>query len=91
MSIQKSQLRGSLILNQKVGPVRIFDKNVLINVAISLGYYPKDFKFSGYEGLIYGKIRHREPKTKMKCSELQWILISHLSYFMLILDDEISV
>ena len=61
------------------------------NIFISLDHYPKDFKFSGYEGLTHRKIRIGQLKTKRLCSGLQRVLISHLSHFMLIFDDEISV
>ena len=73
-------------MGQKSGP----DSKITF-AKISLDYYPKDFKFSGYEGRIHRKICHRQLKTKRICSGLQWVLISHLSHFMLIFDDEISV
>ena len=63
----------------------------LKNVVISLDHYPKDFKFSGYEGLIHNKICPRQSETKRICSWLQWVLISNMSHFMLILDTKISV
>ena len=91
--IQKSQLQGSSLLGQKMDPIR--EKNpkkiFLKNEPISLDYYPKDFKFSGYEGLIHRKICHRQLKTQRIYSGLQWVLISRLSHFQLIFDDEISV
>ena len=58
---------------------------------ISQDHYPKDFKFSGNEGLIHRKIRHTQLKTESICSELQSVLISHISQFVLIFDDEIPV
>ena len=63
----------------------------LKNVAISQDHYPKDFKFPGYEDLIHRKICPRQLKTKRICSGLQLVLMSHLSHFMLIFDDEIPV
>ena len=91
--MKKSQLQGSSLLEQKMDPIR--DKNTKFcffeNVAISQDHYPKDFKFSGYEGLMHRKICRGQLKTRRICSGLQWVLISHLSHFMLIFDDEISV
>ena len=80
---------GGFIIRQKTGPdsKQKFKKNM----GISLDYNPKDFKLSGYEGLSYGKICHKEPKTNIVCSGLQLVSNRHLSHFMLILDCEISV
>ena len=72
-------------------PIREKNFFFLKNVAISQDHYPKDLNFFGYEGLIHRKISPIQPKTKRICSGLQWALISDLSYFKLILDDEISV
>ena len=71
--------------------IKFKKKNLLKNGAISLDHYHKDFKFSGYEGLTHRKNCLRQLKTKRICSGIQWVLISHLSHFLLILDDEISV
>ena len=86
-------ITGVFVIRSKTGPDsrKKFKIFFLKNVAISLDHYPKDFKFSGYEGLIRRKICPRQPKTKRICSGLQWVLISHLSHFQLIFDDEISV
>ena len=91
--MKKSQLLGSSLLEQKMDPIR--DKNTkfcfLKNVAISQDHYPKNFKFSGYKGLIHRKICPRQLKTNIIWSRLQWVLISHLGHFMMMLDHEISV
>ena len=69
--IPKNQSQGSLLLDQKMDPIREKNSKIffLKNVAISLDHYPKDFKFSGYEGLIHRKICPRQLKTKRICSE----------------------
>ena len=88
---RKSVMR-IFIIRPKIGPdLRKKNLKHFFNVAISLDHYSKDFKFSGYEGRIHRKIRPIQLKTKMIWSGLQWVFISHLSVFMLILDDDISV
>ena len=52
--IKKSQ---SSLLNQQLDPIREKNQFFCFEKCGSLDHYPKDFKFSGYEGLIYRKIR----------------------------------
>ena len=87
--IQKSQSRGSSLLDQKCTR---FEKTSFFfkNVAISLENYPKDIKFSEYEELIHRKICPGQLKTKSIFSGLQSVVTSHSQQFMLIFDDDIS-
>ena len=85
--IQKSPSWGSSFFDQKVDPIgknlnTVFEKNM----AISLGS-PKEFKFSGYEGLIYGTNR-TENQNDMFWSRVR--KNQPLSHFMLIFDDSVK-